>query len=115
MPWIIALVGAAAGCDAAVDDNTFVPMPRQVTWHEDVQPLLEDACIDCHTAGDEIRLDTYESASAWSEGIVDVALGVTPHVPTELSDDEVDTLVAWHEGGTPLGPVPVPSGEDDDQ
>lgn len=116
MPWLLAGLGAlATGCDSSVDDNVFVSQPRQVTYHDDVAPLLDDICSDCHDDGSEVRFDDYDAAAAWSDAMVDVVLGASFHPPLMLDDDEVETILAWHEGGRARGTPTIPAEDDDDE
>ena len=98
------------------------PRESQVTWTTDVEPILKARCIGCHTAGGfgPMALDTYEDARPWAGAIREEVLeGRMPPWPAargfgdylndrSLSPLEVDLLVAWAGGGTPLGP-PVPA------
>lgn len=110
-PWIVCLLSVASGCDATAEDNVFVPLSRDATWTQDVEGIIQDACSDCHAPTDAVPLNSYASASRWSEGMLDVALGVAPHVPTGLTDAEVEALASWHESGAPRGPEPIPAAD----
>ena len=89
----------------------------KVTYAEHVAAILQKHCVDCHhpdTAA-PFSLLTYEDAANWSEMIREVVLErrMPPwhadprygHFENErrLSQDELDTLAAWVESGSPPG------------
>lgn len=101
------------------------PRESQVTWTTDIEPILKARCVGCHTTGGfgSMALDSYEDARQWAGAIREEVLeGRMPPWPAargfgdyrndrSLSPLEVDLLVAWAGGGTPLGP-PVPAAAD---
>lgn len=109
LPSLLATV-ALAGCPAEGD-------PDAPTYFTDVKPLLDAHCGDCHTDGGvaPFSFDTPEQAIeaaqpiAWAvadramppwgaeRGIRDLRFDIS------LSDEQIDTLVAWAEAGAPLG------------
>ena len=42
-----------------------------VTFHKDVEPILQSKCQECHRAGEigPMQLLTYEQARPWAKGI----------------------------------------------
>ena len=111
IPWLLSALGVLVGCDASDPaDNVFVPKPREVTYTQDIQPLLADACSDCHGPQSTLPLDTYEAAAQWSDAIADVVLGQQPHLYMGLSPDEDEMLLAWDEAGAPVGVASIPAG-----
>lgn len=97
-----------------------------VTYSDSVAKILQDRCVSCHRPGDigPMDLSNYEEASAWADMIVEVTQNRTMppwHASPEhsqfandrrLSDDELQTLLAWAESGTSRGdpardPAPI--------
>lgn len=93
------------------------PADRNLTYARDVAPLLHRHCQPCHRSGQTapFELSTYEDAVRWSEMIREVVAErrMPPwhadprfgHFSNDrrMSDDEVATLVAWVDAGTPPG------------
>src|SRR4051794_18482631 len=85
------------------------------TFHEDVQPILNQHCADCHHAGEvaPFALLTFEDAKKHAKQIVRVTDNgyMPPWHAVEgwgelkdargLSDADRKTLAAWFEAGTP--------------
>ncbi len=87
-----------------------------VTYHRDVLPILQKHCQQCHRPGEvgPFSLMTYKQAVNWAQDIKDytqdrrmppwkVVQGGPFHNERKLSDEELKTLAAWVEGGTPEG------------
>jgi hypothetical protein len=93
-----------------------------VTWHQQIAPLVHTHCVGCHTAGGiaPFTLDTYENAKPWAGSMYGaVASGLMPPWGAEntetceprfgwkddirLSAAEVALLGAWAELGAPEG------------
>src|SRR4051812_38963883 len=102
---LLAVPAAAAGADAPV------------TFTKDVAPILYKACVECHrpTMFAPMSLTTYEEARPWLRSIKqrvstrtmppwgsDMPHGVFRNDP-RLSDNEVQTIVSWVDGGAPKG------------
>lgn len=89
----------------------------QPTWSDDVAPIVYANCGSCHVEGGiaPFPLTTYAQASAMSQAMLHaVEEGEMPPFPADLSyqryaherglsDDEVATIAAWVEGGSPEG------------
>jgi hypothetical protein len=91
--------------------------PAGVTYSKDVAPLLQRNCQQCHRPGEvgPMPLLTYGQARPWAKAIRQAVL--TKKMPpwfadpkyghfkndTSLSQKEIDTLVAWVDGGAPEG------------
>jgi hypothetical protein len=101
--------GAASG--AGADD------PDTPTWHRDVAPIVAFSCDSCHQPGGvgSPTWSTAEEATEWAVAIAD-AVQYRRMPPWQASDgcadyvgdfsldqDQIDTIVAWAEGGAPLG------------
>ena len=119
----LALVAAGAPARAAE-----VP-----TFAADVAPILYEECASCHRPGDiaPMSLLTYPEVRPWSRAIKDKVVsremppwhaappgGVPIRNSRGLSQDEIDTIVAWVDGGAPLGDAaktpPLPTFSDNE-
>lgn len=88
-----------------------------VTFHKDVEPILEKSCQECHRPGEigPMPLLTYEQARPWAKGIKEAVLkGKMPPWPADphfgkfandrsLTKQEIDTLAAWVDAGAKEG------------
>ncbi|MBV1859911.1 MAG: hypothetical protein KUG77_15980, partial [Nannocystaceae bacterium] len=90
-----------------------------VSYYEDVRPLLAQHCVSCHTDGSiaPFRLDTYEDVAGLAPAIKVVieARTMPPYgvradgscqdydEPRWLTDEEIATISAWVEGGMAAG------------
>jgi hypothetical protein len=105
----ILLAATAAVCSAA-------SMPN-VTFNKDVLPVLQKRCQECHRPGEIAPMSfmSYEAARPWAKAMKAAVLtkkmppwfaeeGTLPlaHDRT-LSEAEVQTIVAWADGGAPEG------------
>lgn len=88
----------------------------KVTYHRDVEPILQKHCQQCHRPGEAgpFSLMTYKQAVTWAQDIKDytqrremppwkVSEGVPFHNERRLSDAELQTLAYWADHGTPAG------------
>src|ERR1700740_2314817 len=95
--------------------------PAPVTFNRDVLPILQKNCQGCHRPGEvaPMSLLTYADARPWAKGI---KAKVTAHEMSPWFADprygkfnnnrgrtqaQIDTLVAWADGGAPQGPGPA--------
>src|SRR6202451_3929033 len=90
-----------------------------VTFYKDVLPVLQKNCQTCHRPGEIAPASflTYESTRPWAKSIKEAVLlkkmppwFADPHYgkfsnDRSLSQRDVDTLVAWADGGAPEGDV----------
>jgi type 1 glutamine amidotransferase len=102
----------AGGLFAASPTDT----PR-VVFSKDVAPVLQRHCQTCHRPGEAapFSLLTYEQARPWAKAIKEAVLlkkmppwFADPHYgrfsnDRSLSQSDVNTLVAWADGGAPEG------------
>src|SRR5262245_1235973 len=109
-------VTKAVGC-AIGGRDTVVKAPTKVSYHKDVAPILQKNCQVCHRPGEvgPFSLMTYKQAVTWAEDVKEYTANrkMPPWKPTanaypfhnerRLSDDEIKTLAAWVDGGTPEG------------
>jgi mono/diheme cytochrome c family protein len=88
----------------------------KVTYHRDVRPILQNHCQSCHRPGEvgPFSLMTYRQAVNWAPDIKEFTKShkMPPWKPTEgpafrderrMSDQDITTLAAWVDGGTPEG------------
>lgn len=87
------------------------------TFYKDVAPILQQHCQECHRPGEvaPMSLLTYTDARPWARAIRQAVIErkmppwyADPHVGTfandrSLSDAEIQTLVAWADGGAQEG------------
>ena len=117
---------------ALVSIGTAARAAEVPTFAADVAPILFDACASCHRPGDiaPMSLLTYRDVRPWSRSIKDKVVsremppwhaapgGVPIRNARGLTQDEIDTLVAWVDGGAPLGDEtvlpPMPTFSDDE-
>jgi len=120
-----ALVGAVALAIALVAPARHVDAHKAVTskynFNKDVFPLLRDHCGACHVAGGPapMSLLTYKDAVAWAEDVRDELTAermppwpLGPQGPAVkgahlINAHDLDVIVTWASGGTPLGPDAV--------
>jgi hypothetical protein len=90
---------------------------KTVTFTKDVAPILQRSCMNCHRPGQiaPMSLLTYNDVRPWAKSIRDVVMErrMPPWLADprhgefsndrRLSQKEVDTLVAWVDGGTKQG------------
>lgn len=103
-------------CTDVGADVTFTTTP---TWADDVGPILQARCVECHQDGGvaPIALTDPTEAATFASAIRDavVARRMPPPGPTScgecneylnaswLDPQEIATLRAWADGGAPLG------------
>jgi hypothetical protein len=92
---------------------------RQVTFSKDVAPIFQAKCQSCHEPGSigPMSLATYQDARPWARSIkqrvqarqmppwpIDRSVGVQKFKnDMSLSDEQVDTIVAWVDQGAVEG------------
>jgi peroxiredoxin len=100
------------------------PLPREkasaptgkVTFYRDVLPVLQNNCQSCHRPGEvgPFALMTYQQAVTWADDLKEYTQSrkMPPWKPVEgpafhnerkLSEQDIKTIAAWVEGGTPEG------------
>jgi peroxiredoxin len=113
---VSAPVTVAVGCPIAREHHA--KASGSVTFHRDVEPILQNHCQGCHRPGEvgPFSLMNYKQAVAWASDIKDYTQnrkmppwkpveGLPFHNERKLADQEVATLAAWVDGGTPEGDV----------
>src|SRR5690242_11723192 len=105
---IVALLGVVCLCGLAAE------LPKTpVSFHKSVVPILQNRCQECHRAGEigPMPLLTYQQTRPWAKSIKTAVL--TRKMPPwfadpafghfwndrSLAQSEIDTLVAWVDGG----------------
>src|SRR5947207_12101339 len=107
----LALAASASAADAA----------KQVTFSKDVAPILQAKCQECHQPNSiaPMSLITFEEARPWARSIrervstrqmppwhIDQSVGVQKFKnDMSLTQDQIDTIVAWVDAGAPLGDI----------
>jgi hypothetical protein len=102
---------------------------RQVTFSKDVAPIFQAKCQECHQPNSiaPMSLITFQEARPWARSIkervaarqmppwhIDKSVGVQKFKnDMSLTDQQVDTIVSWVDGGAPQGdpkdlPAPRP-------
>jgi hypothetical protein len=111
---VVIVVGLGLLFVAGVSASGPAPAP---TFTKDVAPILHKRCIECHRAGEiaPMSLISYKEVRPWSKSIkqrvversmppwsADPHHGKFSNDPT-LSKQEIDTIVAWVDAGSPKG------------
>jgi mono/diheme cytochrome c family protein len=93
------------------------PTASKVTFTKDVAPILYRSCAECHRPGEigPMSLLTYQEVRPWAKAIkervversmppwsADPKYGKWANDPS-LSQQEIDTIIAWVEAGAPKG------------
>jgi hypothetical protein len=106
---VLALAASFAASSATVSSN--------VTFFKDALPVLQNKCQECHRAGEvaPMSFTTYDEVRPWAKAIKTAVVTkkmppwfADPHVgkfsnDRSLSQAEIDTLVAWVDGGAKEG------------
>lgn len=129
---VLFVVGACSS--GSQDSGRLVLEPETPTWHQDVAPLVAEHCQACHQEGqlaENLSFTDYPSAAPWARFMADeVEHGRMPPFYAQetdrceprfgwasdprLSDEAIDLLRSWSEGGAPEGdpetasPLPSP-------
>src|SRR5262245_39006891 len=93
--------------------------PKQVTFSKDVAPILQAKCQQCHQPNSiaPMSLMTFQEARPWARSIkervstrqmppwhIDPSVGVQKFKnDMSLSDEQIDTIVRWVDGGALQG------------
>jgi mono/diheme cytochrome c family protein len=92
---------------------------KKVTFSKDVAPIFQAKCVNCHEPGSIAPMSqrTYDEARPWARSIknrvstrqmppwhINPSVGVQ-HFKNDmsLSQDQIDTIVAWVDSGAPQG------------
>jgi mono/diheme cytochrome c family protein len=71
------------------------------TYEDDIQPLLKQKCLSCHSGDQKPDLSSYDLAKKWADDIYkEVKAGTMPTAKKDrLSDAQVATVKSWIDGG----------------
>ncbi|HEU4752526.1 MAG TPA: redoxin domain-containing protein, partial [Armatimonadota bacterium] len=108
-------VTQAFGCAIARPEKSAAA--RGVSYHKDVEPILQESCQSCHRPGQvaPFSLLTYADAKSWAQEIKTFTAGrqMPPwkaepghgdfQDPRRLSDEQIATLAKWVDAGAPEG------------
>ena len=119
---LAALLLITAGLSSC--DNQDQPQFQKVTYADDVEPIIQKHCAECHVTGQQgakasgLLVDSYESlmkgtsfgqvinpGSAMSSSLYILISGkdkltlTMPHGRKPLSDEEIETIRVWIEEG----------------
>ena len=71
--------------------------PRDVTWYQNIQPLMQENCAGCHFSGSQLvggAFDNYEATKAYGSAILaklrgdtDAPFNMPPYPPIDEADD----------------------------
>ena len=92
---------------------------KPVTFAQDVAPILQEKCQDCHRKGSSapMSLITYDETRPWAKDIkqrvlartmppwhLDKTVGIQQFQnDISLTDEQISTIVGWVDAGAPLG------------
>jgi len=93
------------------------PSNSSVTYYKDVAPIVQNRCQECHRPGEVAPMSfmTYDQVRPWAKAMKTAVLtkkmppwSADPHYgkfsnDRSLSQAEIDTLVAWTDGGAAAG------------
>src|SRR5881392_3431187 len=108
----LGVLGVAVSASAA-------DAPKPVTFSKDVAPIFQAKCQECHQPNSiaPMSLITYQDTRPWARSIkdrvstrqmppwhIDPAVGVKKFKnDMSLTQDQIDTIVAWVDGGAVQG------------
>jgi hypothetical protein len=92
-------------------------IPSQPTFYKNVLPVMQNRCQECHRPGEAAPMSflTYQGVRPWAKAIREAVITrkmppwpADPHFgkfsnDRSLSREEIDTLVAWADGGAREG------------
>jgi hypothetical protein len=109
----------AADSSGAADGSSSGGVTADVSYYEDIRPLLTQHCVACHTDGSiaPFRLDSYDDVAALAPAIKTVVeartmppFGVRADGscqeyddPWWMTEEEIATISAWVDGGMAAG------------
>jgi hypothetical protein len=105
------------GVFALAQLNSSAKVGKPVTFTKDVAPIFHAKCAECHRPGDSAPFSTltYKDVRPWAKSIKEKVVNRTmppwhadPHFgqfknDRSLSQKEIDTIVAWVDGGAVEG------------
>jgi mono/diheme cytochrome c family protein len=120
--WLVVSVVACSFVLASATVETAPPSapPAAPTFARDVAPIVFSRCATCHRPGEvaPMSLLSYEDARPWAKAIkakvvsremppwgADPAQSLKMRNDTSLTQEQIDTIVAWVDAGAPKGDV----------
>jgi hypothetical protein len=112
------LVGAFVVAVASMGIRSAADQKKAPTFAKDVAPIIFNKCATCHRAGEPVPmlLTSYQEVRPWSKAIREEVVErsmppwhADPHNSVKfrndrrLSQNEIDTIVAWVDAGAPKG------------
>ena len=113
------VVLAVSACLTFVAPAFAADTPAKPTFSKDVAPILQAKCQECHQPNSiaPMSLVTYQDARPWARSIkervatrqmppwhIDRSVGVQKFKnDMSLTDEQVETIVRWVDGGSPQG------------
>jgi len=110
---------AVSACLSVVAPAFAADTPAKPTFSKDVAPIFQAKCQECHQPNSiaPMSLITYQDARPWARSIkervatrqmppwhIDRSVGVQKFKnDMSLTDDQVETIVRWVDGGSPQG------------
>lgn len=116
-PLSIALGVFVSSCGLSPGGSDSGELP---TFYKDVMPITQQSCGGCHTEGGiaPFAMDTYEQVKAQAPAIANAVVSkrMPPWLASQdcggpfvndrhLSDEQIDVIKRWNEGGAPEGDV----------
>jgi mono/diheme cytochrome c family protein len=113
----VLFTGLALIAGASANNFNKKSTSKSVTFSKDVAPIFNKSCAECHRPGEAAPFSTlsYKEVRPWAKSIKEKVANRTmppwhadPHVgkfanDRTLSQAEIDTIVAWVEGGAVEG------------
>ena len=133
-PWLLAISGIFLIAAAAMFGTARMARAQatakssansQITFSKDIAPILQRACQNCHRPGSiaPMSLLSYKDSRPWARSIkekvvkrdmppwfIDRTVGIHKFKgDPSLTDQEIETIAAWVDGGAPEGnPADMP-------
>lgn len=131
-PWFATVVCGLLGCTRPIEDVPYcsaetldvgpAEVSREVTWHQDIRPIIEGRCARCHVEDNigPFPLTSYEETFAVRQAVQKSVVERTmpPWLPADccntfrddfsLDDDQIALVNAWVDQGAPEGDPNTP-------
>ena len=126
---IYVVIGILLACGSLAWAQTSTTTGDEMTFSEDIAPILQQKCQTCHQPGSigPMSLVTYEEVRPWARAIkhrtgrgpvpgvmppwfVDKTVGIQEYqYDPSLSEEEIQTIARWVDSGAPRGnPIDLP-------
>ncbi len=115
--FILLLIVLSGGLSLTMQASSHASAKKSVTFNQDIAPLLNQHCSECHRPGEAAPFSTltYKDARPWAKSIrekvvnrtmppwhADPATGEWAN-DRRLTQEEIDKVVAWVNDGAPEG------------